>query len=588
MKKFLIVLGVTLLGTSLFGTNPARLPRLKKVENIQYDSKFAAAADAERENASNQFSCNLRTFTSLQGSALKAGSEQPDIIYDQPEGEVKYYSRSGYATMVYMGALYFVKQSGSALEVVFAPDGKTVYFKDLISSATAGTWVKGERNGNAIHIPLCQSVLYNKSFDDSLVLGIGEIGEEVIDGHTYINYFKTEDAEVVFNEAEDGTLTIQSDLMLDSEEPQKLLGLFSYKNGEWQGYSNWNSTFEPLDEEPLQMPEDATVEDWHIKYQELEYEPIDGDRILHCAVVGDKFYLQGLSDGNPKSCIVGTIKGNKVSFPAGQYLGMNYGYVTYFCGAAFEKKLVYDDYFEIEMEKTFYTVYDEYEVDYDAAAKTIIGRKGDAILVAEGYPESGEIIHEDYFCDYTMKLYDEKPTMPKTPFVTGFYDYLDVYGYNGINLEVSSFDADNYFLNPEKLYYSLWIKRGGSAEKYNFAAENYFGFADYDLSMMDEVPYLFECYDGEGYVEISKAGRAILFYEQAPDEIGVQSIYYGGGERNETPVSWYKVSGINDVEISEAMPVDIYSIDGIRRNTLEKGINIVKMSDGSTRKILLR
>lgn len=588
MKKFLIVLGVTLLGTSLFGTNPASSPRLKKAGNVRCDSKFSAAADAARENASNQFSDNFKSFTSLQGSALEAGSEQPDIIYEQPEGEVKYYSRSGYATMVYMGALYFVKQSGSALEAVFVPDGKTVYFKDLISSATAGTWVMGERKGNSIHIPLGQSVLYNKSFDDSLVLGIGEVGQEVIDGHTYTNYFKTDDTEVVFNEAADGTLTIQSDIMLDSEEPGKVLGLFSYNNGDWQGYSNWNSKFEPLDEEPLQMPEGVAVEDWHIKYQELEYEPIDGDRILHCAVVGDKFYLQGLSDGNPKSCIVGTVKDGKVSFPAGQYLGMNYGYVTYFCGAAFEKKLVYDDYFEIEMEKTFYTIYDEYEVDYDAAAKTITGRKGDAMLVTEGYPESGEIIHEDYFCDYTMKLYDEKPTMPLTPSVTGFYDYLDAYGYNGINLEVSSFDADNYFLNPEKLYYSLWIKRDGMAEKYNFAAEKYFGFAEQDISVMAEVPYLFECYDAEGYVEISKAGRAIVYYEQAPEEIGVQSIYYGGGVRNETPVSWYKVSGINDVNNIGEEPAAIYSIDGIRRNALGSGINIVKMPDGSIRKVLVR
>ena len=588
MKKRVLIIGVALTGVSIFASDNGNFPGHKLAENIKFEERFSAAAE---EPVGNEDGCRMRYTTDFTGlkSLSEASDDNLEIIYDRPEGEVKYYSRSGYATTVFMGNLYFTNQSGNALEMVVAPDGKTIYIKDLISSATAGTWIKGTREGNSIHIPMGQPILYNKSFDDYLVLGIGEKGEETIGGQTYTSYLRTEDTEVVFNEAEDGTLTIQSDIMQDNEDPTKLLGLFSYVSGSWQGYSNWNTTFTPVDTNTLQFPEGASVEDWHMKYQELEYEPIDGDRIVHCAVVGDKFYLQGLSEGNPKSCIVGTIEGDKVIFPSGQFLGIYSGYVTYFCGAAFEKKVVYDEYFEMDMEKTFYTVYDDYVVGYDAQTKTLTGESDEAILVTEGYPESGEMIHLDYFCNYTISLYNDISVMPVAPNVTNFYDYMDEYGYNGINLAVSTFDADNNFLNPEKLFYILWIKRDGVAEKYTFGADKYVGFADAGITSMTEVPYLFECLDAEGYIEISKGGRAVVLHENVPDEVGVQSVYYGGGQRLETPVSWLKVkSGINDLEVSDAMPAEIYSINGMQLNDFTQGVNIVKMTDGTVRKVIKR
>lgn len=588
MKKQVLIIGVTLTGVSIFAGNNGSFPGHEFAGNIKFEERFSAAAEKLKRDEDG---CRMRLatdFTSLN-SPSKASGDNLEVIYDRPEGEVKYYSRSGYATAVFMGSLYFTNQSGNALEMVVAPDGKTIYIKDLISSATAGTWIKGTREGNSIHIPMGQPILYNQSFDDYLVLGIGEKGEEVIDGHAYTSYLRTTDDEVVFNEAEDGTLTIQSDILVNSEDPSKVLGLFSFASGSWQGYSNWNTTFKPVDTNTLRIPDGAETEDWHLKYQELEYEVIDGDRIVHCAVVGDKFYLQGLSEGNPQSCIVGTVKGDRISFPSGQFLGIYNGYLTYFCGAAYEKKRVYDEYFGMDMDKTFYTVYDDYEVGYDSQAKVIVGERDEAILVAEGYPESGEIIHCDYFCNFNISLYHDFSAMPVTPTVKNFYDYMDSYGYNGINLEISTFDADNNFLNPEKLFYILWMKRDGVAEKYTFGSDKYVGLTAADITSMTEVPYLFECTDADGYVEISQAGRAIVLHEDVPDEIGVQSVYYGGSQRQETPVSWLKIkSGIDSLEKSDAMPVEIYSVNGTRLHDFNRGVNIVRMTDGSVRKVIVR
>ena len=50
------------------------------------------------------------------------------------------------------------------------------------------------------------------------------------------------------------------------------------------------------------------------------------------------------------------------------------------------------------------------------------------------------------------------------------------------------------------------------------------------------------------------------------------------------------VTGIEGVEtkVEAATPVAIYNISGTRVNKASKGINIVKMSDGSVKKVLVK
>lgn len=44
-------------------------------------------------------------------------------------------------------------------------------------------------------------------------------------------------------------------------------------------------------------------------------------------------------------------------------------------------------------------------------------------------------------------------------------------------------------------------------------------------------------------------------------------------------------SGISGVETENTRPVAVYSLDGVQQNSLNKGINIVRMSDGKVKKI---
>ena len=72
----------------------------------------------------------------------------------------------------------------------------------------------------------------------------------------------------------------------------------------------------------------------------------------------------------------------------------------------------------------------------------------------------------------------------------------------------------------------------------------------------------------------------------------MKSIYKGGGETHESPIFWYDINGTTGVRDiitdGQAKVSAIYGVDGTLRSGKTRGLNIVKMSDGSVRKVVVR
>ena len=104
-----------------------------------------------------------------------------DVISDQPEGELKSYSRSGsYAAPDDDETDYFYYSgnlSGST-DIVFAEDGVTVYIKNIVWGYTFDTWVQGTISGNKITVPLGQYVTWNDENSFGVIVGWGTASEE--------------------------------------------------------------------------------------------------------------------------------------------------------------------------------------------------------------------------------------------------------------------------------------------------------------------------------------------------------------------------------------------------------------------------
>ena len=96
---------------------------------------------------------------------MRKAPTRVDVISEQPEGELKTYVRSGGAMYNFWGYLFSTYQDGSAMQMVYADDGKTVYLQDPISQAAAGTWVRAELSddGKTLTMPLNQHIIF---YDD--------------------------------------------------------------------------------------------------------------------------------------------------------------------------------------------------------------------------------------------------------------------------------------------------------------------------------------------------------------------------------------------------------------------------------------
>lgn len=120
-----------------------------------------------------RISTSIPRAEQLTGAVLfrdKNEGTRPYIIDEQPEGTLLSYSRSGFAFEFMNGGVYESRQDGKDIELVFSPDGKTVFMHTPISGAitstgnnTADSWVAGtlDENGN-IFMPLNQWISYDE------------------------------------------------------------------------------------------------------------------------------------------------------------------------------------------------------------------------------------------------------------------------------------------------------------------------------------------------------------------------------------------------------------------------------------------
>ena len=89
---------------------------------------------------------------------------------------------------------------------------------------------------------------------------------------------------------------------------------------------------------------------------------------------------------------------------------------------------------------------------------------------------------------------------------------------------------------------------------------------------------------------------AFVLAEAGDVEIGIRSINEGAlwGMIDNVHLTYYGtesaiITGVENIATSNAMSVSsIYTLSGVRTNTLQRGINIVKMTDGTVRKVMVR
>ena len=300
---------------------------------------------------------------------------------------------------------------------------------------------------------------------------------------------------------------------------------------------------------PVTPPEDLETETYSMTAQDLQFgedSPEDYTAEVKVGFYGSDVYIQGISKWIPEAWIKGTVtRDNMVEFPQhflGNFNAWGIDMEIVFNGATFA---------------------------YNPETDTFTSPEG--FTSTSTYELEGETYSEDadVFRDVVITRANDVPATPAAPQILNF-SLNGSYGYL-LELNIPLEDVDGNPIFASQLSYEIYKKVGGVESPVTLEAQ-YYEYATEDMTI---IPYLYT-----DYWEVMQGGESV--YVHAPgiedwDAIGVKSIYTGGGETHESPITWYDLTtGINTITASDEQPTEYYDLMGRRvdASKLTRGIYI--------------
>ena len=292
------------------------------------------------------------------------------------------------------------------------------------------------------------------------------------------------------------------------------------------------------------------------------YEDIDqwfeGDPLMGSAKVGfdgDDIYVQGLCSYLPKAWVKGHREGDSYVFDNGQYFGpfvlAGEVYPLYFMGCTPETNDA-----------------EPFTLTLDPETGAFVSQQWYGICA-----DDMEVSWYDLLGSVALTPIVDAPAVPETPTVL-YYEYYPDEDLGYLVLDIPVTDVDGKPLLTDRLGYRLFTDYGEGAEPYIFWADIY-GF-EQDETI---IPYSFN-----DDMNILMGGQLVVVYFIGEDakRIGVQSVYFGGNEMNESEIGWYDLTmtGVTSVAADDNRPVEYYDLMGRRVDASKLTPGIYVTSDG--------
>jgi len=446
------------------------------------------------------------------------------IITEQPAGT---YYNMNYATSYYgysfLYGLYAGSYTAALGEVVEGTDG-CLYIHNLLTElyTEEGYWVKAEKvSGQADTYVIHEQPIYAEEYEGTVYTYY--IKKGVISDGTVVAA-KNTDIKVTWK---DHQLRTEFEVNLGPESPLATFMAAFDDDENWTGAMNWDVTMtENSDVAITELPAGVEPQEVVLKYYNGTVDDNDERKVVakktRMAVSGSDVYLQCYEGID--SWIRGTIDAGRVTFASGQYLGpeREHGQHAYFLAASAD-------------DEGNLTIADAITFDYDAAEMRL-SNSGLNMLANGG---KDEVYWIKFYGDPEIYKFVEKAATPATPDANAMsgYNYMPSYGYGWFDFTLRPFDADGEFINPEKLYYRVYIGTGWEDEEagehptlFTFTPDVYPELEE----PMTDVPYTLRSSDFWS----SDDSHEFSFYLNLPYNIGIQAVYKGGGEERVSEIAW--------------------------------------------------
>ena len=354
----------------------------------------------------------------------------------------------------------------------------------------------------------------------------------------------------------------------------------AYENSWQSNYGgDWALTIEPLGEQLITPPSTATKSQYVVSSKS---EP--SPRIVEAMTDNNDIYIKGLFKAEKLANVWVrlTKQGDKAVMSTNQYLGITKKtdfkkydsdkseYHTF--AAAFENETKAADNLEFSIDATG-------KLTASKTLRTSLGRASDDNITGEDYVESYE--------NLVLTPYSQQAVAnPKTPTLhycsaSLSYDYSITT--TTLAFYVDNVDVNGNYLNPEKMYYNVYVN--DSATPYIFKKSQ---FVYMDENEMTNIPFNYKDRLNSDF-KIVENERFVHFYDNGIRTLKVVMVYEDGGKKySSEPMSTAVTTGIENTTFNKTTTEKYYTVDGRQFQQPQKGLNIIKSSDGTTRKVVIK
>ena len=538
MKKFLLFIAAT----ALAGTTYA--------QSITFKKDWGQILSVQKA----PYVKHLMTQRRHNAPARVTESQTADDIIYSAEGEKRSYYRKTTAYFVAAGSVQQAKMEGSACNIVLGDENK-VYVYNPITQYDTYSYIVGQRDGDTItfHTPQIVDVQYNEDYTESTNIYATKFRKKKLSATSYTFVADSINTDLKYVIKGDSISLVGGD---------SIMLALANAEGTWGGYGNAGDVLRKFTDTTVEVPADA---------EELTYamKCSDGTGKGVSVVFKDNdIYIKGIASAHPDSWVKGNVVGSTITIPSMQYLGLNktYGYYFYLAGA--KRKEVYDPSDDV--------TYIEYElvpnITMTLEEKSRTFKTDLSLLYNAG---KGMLSYDAAYDSPEFSPFNDVATTPATPIISTYMEYNEDAGYGGLIFTLPTEDVNGNWINPEKMKYIIY----GDDKAYELTTDFYTCIEE----NMTEVPYSFT--DDLDFV-LQDGEHIVYLYEGGFSKMGVQSVYYGGGERTVSPIVYQTSDGIK-VKTSVPVTTEFYDLQGRRLTNPTLGLTIMKAiyADGSVKTI---
>ncbi|MDE6239853.1 MAG: hypothetical protein K2M54_07690 [Muribaculaceae bacterium] len=253
-----------------------------------------------------------------------------EIITQKPDGDLKYYQRTGGLTYLNDGSQLHLQNQAGFTEIVYSADGTKAWIKNPIAGFFPEgnddcAWIEGELNGDGsiITVMLGQDIFYDENQNDGLQLCLLDKDP---DSHDTNFIYNTIEVQVKYSvEGDKVSLLGTSD--------KRILGLAWKSNKSWSGFGDYNTVYSEYEiPEAVTPPAGIELKEYPltaVEYMNETDQPYS--TVVSVGFDGDDVYIQGLDKFIPQAWVKGTLNADKsrVTF-AVQYIGTDPGQRRHF------------------------------------------------------------------------------------------------------------------------------------------------------------------------------------------------------------------------------------------------------------------